>query len=377
MPGAGDQVRGTVEPGFGPVADVLAEIAAAGAPFAGAQLCVYVDGRPVIDVVAGDGLAPEDLTGVYSVSKGLGALVVSALAGQGRIDLEAPIATLWPELGEHGAGSLAIADVLAHRAGLIGTADMRLQHLLDSEAGGHLLASHRPAWVPGRAFGYHALTMGILMEEVVRRATGMRLQQHWDELIRRPRAIDAFLGLPDEHEQRFVPLLPPLNEPVDPVSMPRMHGVEDIGIAFTGLTFGYDANEFNPNNPAVRRVGPSGFGGVASARGLARAYASAIGEVDGRTAFLTPDVVELMAHERSWGRDRMIAADRCHSVVFMRPHRQMPFGSHRAFGHDGAGGAMAFADPAYGMAFGFVPRRMEALEKPHFLRLAEVLAHCL
>ena len=103
----------------------------------------------------------------------------------------------------------------------------------------------------------------------------------------------------------------------------------------------------------------SAAGGVGSAEGLARLYAAATTGIDGTGAFLSPQTLDLMSQEQVWGLDRSSGLDNAFAVVFMKPHPSRDFGSHRAFGHEGANAALGFADPAYGLGYGYVPRRAE------------------
>jgi CubicO group peptidase (beta-lactamase class C family) len=111
------------------------------------------------------------------------------------------------------------------------------------------------------------------------------------------------------------------------------------------------------NNPLVRRGGPAAIGGVGSARGLARLYAAALGHVGAPVA--ARSTFDAMSQQQSWGIDRTLNVMNCFGIVFMTPRPRMPFGSVHAFGHDGAGGALAFADPDTELAFGYVPVPMQ------------------
>jgi CubicO group peptidase (beta-lactamase class C family) len=112
-----------------------------------------------------------------------------------------------------------------------------------------------------------------------------------------------------------------------------------------------------PNNPLVRRTGPAAIGGVGSAHGLARLYAAALGQIG--APFAGRSTFEAMSQQHSWGTDRILSVANCFGIVFMKPQPRMPFGSVHAFGHDGAGGALAFADPETDLAFGYVPVPMQ------------------
>ena len=114
-----------------------------------------------------------------------------------------------------------------------------------------------------------------------------------------------------------------------------------------------------PNIRAVRAAGMSAAGGVGTAEGLARLYAAATTGINGGRPFLNAATVDLMSREQVWGLDRSSGLDNAFAVVFMKPHPSRNFGSHRAFGHEGANAALGFADPAYGLGFGYIPQRQE------------------
>ncbi|RKR30315.1 serine hydrolase domain-containing protein [Arthrobacter oryzae] len=316
-----------------------------------AQLSVYRDGTNVVDLRGGPGFAPGDITGTYSCSKGAAAMVIALLVQENLLDLDQTVVSYWPEFGVHGKDLLTVRQALSHQAGLPGVAGgFALEDFTTPDAAGRLAAS-APLWRPGTAFGYHALTIGILMEELCRRTAGMPLQRLYDERIRRPWGIDFFLGLPEDQESRYREALydaDPAPAWLDPLSL-------------DGLTSNAPVSTIMelPNHRAVRASGMSSAGGVGSAAGLARLYAAATTGVDGSPAFLSPGTIDLMAAEQVWGLDRCSGSDNAFAVVFMKPQPGRNFGSHLAFGHEGANASLGFADPGYGLGFGYVPRRSE------------------
>jgi CubicO group peptidase (beta-lactamase class C family) len=283
-------------------------------------------------------------------------MVVALLVQDGVLDLDAPVAKYWPEFGVHGKDHLLVREALSHQAGLMGVeGGFGLDEFTTAGAAARLAAT-RPHWQPGRQFGYHALTIGIIMEELCRRTVGEPLQSIYDRRIRSALGIDFFLGLPGEHEPRYRDVLytvDPQQPWVDPLSLEGLNGNAPVSTVME-----------LPNIRSVRAAGMSAAGGVGSAEGLARLYAAASTGVDGAPAFLTPDTIRLMASEQVWGLDRSSGLDNAFAVVFMKPHPSRNFGSHRAFGHEGANAALGFADPAYGLSFGYIPRRAEEGRTP-------------
>jgi CubicO group peptidase (beta-lactamase class C family) len=316
-----------------------------------AQLSVYRRGTKVVDLCGGPGLAPGDITGTYSCSKGVAAFVIALLVQDGRLDLDRTVASYWPEFGVQGKDRLTVRQALSHQAGLPGVVGgFPLAEFATADAARRLAAS-APLWRPGTAFGYHALTMGILMEELCRRTSGMPLQGLYDQRIRHPWGIDFFLGLPEDQEPRYRDVL------YDPA--PAQPWTDPLSLDGLGSNAPVSTIMELPNHRVVRASGMSSAGGVGSAEGLARLYAAATTGVDGRPAFLSKATIDLMAAEQVWGLDRCSGSDNAFAVVFMKPQPGRNFGSHLAFGHEGASAALGFADPGYGLGFGYVPRRSE------------------
>ncbi|WP_232084247.1 serine hydrolase domain-containing protein [Arthrobacter sp. SO5] len=257
----------------------------------------------------------------------------------------------WPEFGAHGKDRISVRQALSHQAGVPGVAGgFALAEFTTPEAAGRLAAAV-PLWRPGTAFGYHALTMGILMEELCRRVAGATLQELYDSRIRQPFGIDFFLGLPEDQEPRYRDVLHadgPDRSWLDPQGLDGMNSNAPVSTIME-----------LPNHRVIRAGGMSSAGGVGSADGLASLYAAATTGIDGSAPFLGPRTVDAMAEEQVWGLDRASGQDNAFAVVFMKPQPGRNFGSHRAFGHEGASAALGFADPAYGLGFGYVPRRSE------------------
>lgn len=317
-----------------------------------AQLAVYHLGRKVLDLHGGPDMAADSVTGVFSCSKGAAALAFGLLLQDGLVDLDAPVVQYWPEFGRHGKDVLLVRQLLSHQAGLVGLpGGFTQEEYADSAAIAARLAAAVPLWRPGSAFGYHALTMGVFLEELCRRVSGRRLQEVYDGRIRQPFGIDMYLGLPEAQEHRFRDVLfekDPAQPFVDPAGIPGMAANVRAGNLLA-----------MPNVRSVRQVGTSSGAGVGSAVGLARLYAAASTGVDGRAPFLSGETIAAMSQEQVWGIDRVFSQESAFAVVFMKSHARMDFGSQQAFGHDGANAALGFADPAYGLGFGYVPRRAE------------------
>lgn len=346
---------GFVAPGYENVL-ALFESFLADDPGYSSQLAAYHRGVPVVQLTGGPDMARDTLTGAYSCSKGVAAMVVALLVQDGVLDLDKTVAHYWPEFGVHGKDRLLVREALSHQAGLIGIAGgFGLDEFTTPAAAARLAAAH-PSWEPGRQFGYHALTIGILMEELCRRTAGEALQDIYDRRIRKAQDVDFFLGLPADLEPRYRDVLyddAPDQGWVDPLSVEGMNSNAPVSTIME-----------LPNIRSVRAAGMSAAGGVGSADGLARLYAAATTGVEGGAPFLEAWILEAMAREQVWGLDRSSGLDNAFAVVFMKPHPSRNFGSYRAFGHEGANAALGFADPSYGLGFGYIPRRAEEGRTP-------------
>ncbi|NUT72278.1 serine hydrolase domain-containing protein [Pseudarthrobacter sp. C4D7] len=346
---------GFVAPGYEDVLTLFESFLAEDSRYS-AQLAAYRNGMPVVHLTGGPDMAPDTLTGAYSCSKGVAALVIALLVQDGVLDLDQTVAHYWPEFAVHGKDRLLVREALSHQAGLMGIeGGFGLDEFTTSRAAARLAAA-APSWEPGRQFGYHALTIGILMEELCRRSTGETLQDIYDPRIRTPQDVDFYLGLPESQDNRYRDVLydaAPADTWIDPLSLDGMNSNAPVSTIME-----------LPNIRSVRAAGMSAAGGVGSADGLARLYAAATTGVQGSDPFLTDGTVNAMSREQVWGLDRSSGLDNAFAVVFMKPHPSRNFGSHRAFGHEGANAALGFADPSYGLGFGYIPRRAEEGRTP-------------
>lgn len=353
-------LHGECDPAFRPVADRFAALLEADPTFS-AQLSVRLHGETVVELAGGEDLAVTSVTGVYSATKGVAGLVIAHLIDQGLIDPDRTVAGYWPEFAAAGKDDVTVRQLLSHQAGLpLVERPLGLEDVADSRAAAASLAAQRPLWRPGSAFGYHALTIGVLMEELVRRVTGRTLQAVYESAIRGPLGADFHLGLPESEDGRYVPVRDVEltdDQAAEIASRPPGDAIAEAVFSNFAVPDDRSPAGASTNNPAVRRAGFAAIGGVGSAAGLARVYAAAL--PDGGVNIADPEVFAAMAQQHAWGTDRVLGVPNCFGMVFMLPQPRQPFGSLGSFGHDGAGGALAFADPRTGVAFGYIPVPMQ------------------
>ncbi|MFJ2812605.1 serine hydrolase domain-containing protein [Streptomyces sp. NPDC087294] len=359
-------VNGVVAGGFEPVRDAFARnFTALGDR--GAAVAVYRDGHRVVDLWAGtkdvDGAEPwERGTAqiVRSATKGVAAAVLLLLHQRGELDLDAPVGAYWPEFKAAGKERTRVWQLLAHRAG-VPALDTPLTpaQAADPALGAEAVAAQSPAWEPGTAHGYHAQTYSWLTGELVRRVTGGRTV---GELIATdiagPLAADVWLGLPAAASAR-AGRVGPVEPPVAPGALktrPKRAVAEAYADpeSLTRRAFAAITPAPDENDPGYRAAALPASNGIATADGLARFYASLIGEVDGGTRLFTPETMEAARAERSAGADRVLIAGTRFGLGYMLHSPASPLLTPASFGHPGRGGALAFADPSTGIAFAYV-----------------------
>ncbi|MEU5691751.1 serine hydrolase domain-containing protein [Actinosynnema sp. NPDC020468] len=322
------------DPAFRGVVDAFRDGVGAG----GAALCVRVDGRVVVDVWHGTRDAdqvepwlPDTAVNVFSVTKGVLATVAHRLVATGALDLDAPVARYWPEF----RAEVTVAQLLDHQAGLPAVrAPLPVGSHYDWDAMTTALAAEEPWWEPGTRHGYHALTFGWLVGEVLRRVTGSRVR----DLVA---PLGVTIGWPGPGDPADV-LAP---EPVASALPPS----EIVLKAFANPL---DLGAPDVNGARWRQAEIPAANGHATARALAALYGR-IGEL------LPADVLDRAAAPHSDGVDEVLGGRTRFGLGYMLPNELRPYSPNpRAFGHTGAGGALAFADPDRGIAFGYTPNRL-------------------
>ncbi|RZU15210.1 serine hydrolase domain-containing protein [Streptomyces sp. BK239] len=358
-------VSGAVAEGFEPVREAFARNFTARGD-RGAAVAVYRDGRKVVDLWGGvrdvDGEAPwERGTAqiVRSATKGVAAAVLLLLHQRGELDLEAPVGAYWPEYKAAGKERTLVRDLLAHRAGVpVLDRPLTPAEAADPDLGAAAVAAQAPAWEPGADHGYHAQTYSWLTGELVRRVTGRTIGAWIAEEIAGPLGADLWLGLPAGESAR-VGRVGPVEAPV-PAGALRTRPKRAVSDAYadpaslTRRAFAAITPLPDENDPAYRAAALPASNGIATAEGLARFYASLIGEVEGGKRLFLPETARAARGERAAGPDRVLVVNTRFGLGYMLHGTASPLLSPTSFGHPGRGGALGFADPESGLAFGYV-----------------------
>lgn len=335
----------------------------------GAEVCVWQDGHEVLrfgggwrDAAQREPWTADTLVFCWSATKGPAAACALHALQEADVPLDTPVTKLWPEFGVWGKDRVTFSDLLAHRAGLAAL-EGEGWDIFDLEGVAAALAAQQPNWTPGTAHGYAPRTFGYLLDAIVRRAAGVPLGEYWRKIFGDPLALSFWIGLPDElqslvarmHAARAGDLKEPGPFEValsDKSSLTARSFAQPSGLVGAAAT----------NRPEVWRASLPSFGGIGNARSLARFYDRlAAGD------FFRGAWSEALARRASNGPDLVLRQPTAFSAGFMMDpldergaKLRSTFGtSINAFGHPGAGGSLAFADPGNRIGFAYVMNRME------------------
>lgn len=364
-------IGGTVADGWEPVQEAFAGNFS-GDEEVGAGVSVYHRGRKVVDLWGGSfdaaGSQPYDdqaLQLVFSTTKGITAIAVAMCVERGLLDYGKPVASYWPEFEAHGKESATVAQLLSHRCGLFSVqGDLTFEEVLDWDTMTSRLADTEPEWPIGSAHGYHALTYGWLAGELVRRVDPQHrsLGTFVREEIAAPLDVELWIGLPETHRGRVSPIVgglvttsddPAIQAMIDQFFGPgsKANRALTLNGALSGDGVFNRVELLSAEIPAVNAV--------TNARSLARVYAATLAPVDG--VHLLEDEVrnEARADATPAGEvDMCLMAPTTFGMGFMVHGLFTPFAGPGSFGHPGAGGSVAFAQPERELAFAYVMNQM-------------------
>lgn len=341
----------------------------------GAAVAVYRDGHRVVDLwggtrdVDGAGGAGDETVAapweqgtaqiVRSATKGVAAVALLLLHQRGELDLDAPVGTYWPQYKAAGKERTLVRHLLAHRAGVpVLDRPLTPAEAADPDLGAAAVAAQAPAWEPGTDHGYHAQTYSWLTGELVRRITGRTVGEWIADEIAGPVGAELWLGLPRAQRAR-VGRVGQVDAPAQSGALktrpkPAVTAAYADPASLTRRAFAAITPLPDENDPAYRAAALPASNGIATADGLARFYASLIGEVAGGVRLLRPETVELARGEQSSGPDRVLVVNTRFGLGPMLHGAASPLLSPTSFGHPGRGGALGLADPESGVAFGYV-----------------------
>jgi CubicO group peptidase (beta-lactamase class C family) len=278
------------------------------------------------------------------------------LVDQGRLELDAPVAAYWPEFARAGKDHIRVRQLLNHRAGLPAIRkSVPEDAIYDWNAMTSALAAEEPWWTPGTRHGYHAITIGFLVGEVVRRITGKSLGRYFHDEIAAPLGLDCHIGLAAADDARCGQMIQSPRPPEDQVNIFKYAQENPDSVTAKAFFNPPDAMKLGVvNSRSWRGAEIPAANGHATARALARLYgALACGGVVDGVRVLEAEAIGRCHTEESQGRDEVLMIPTRFSSGFMLSQPHDPMGpSPRAFGHPGAGGSIGFADPDARIGFG-------------------------
>ena len=328
----------------------------------GASLSVMVGDETVVDLWAGHADAErsrswerDTIANVYSSTKGVAAAAAAMLVDRGELDVERPVVDYWPEFGQAGKSEIKVRHLLTHEAGLAGVdEEMPDGAVLDWDHMIGALERQAPMWTPGEGMGYHAITYGWLVGEVIRRIDGRTCGEFVRDEIAGPLGVDFYIGLPEAEDARTADLI------AAPGTGPIGVGPQDnlaaraLGLAAPRLAGSVNSREWR----AAELPAANGHG---NARALATMYSAL---AHGGDPLLGGDAVELCGPTEHAALEDMVLCfevRRSLGFILSTAGGRYEWGPNpRTFGHSGAGGSLGFADPDAGIGFGYVMNQMSA-----------------
>ena len=374
-------IDGHCDPRFARVREVFEKKVAANE--VGASIAFTLNGESVVDLWGG--YADKDknepwgrntIANTYSTTKGMTALIAHRLVEQGKIDLDAPVVSVWPEFAAEGKQDIPIRWLLSHQSGLPAIREtLPAEALYDWDAMCAGLAASKPWWTPGEKHGYHPVTYGFLVGEIIRRVSGKTVGQLFREDVAEPLQADFHIGLPTSEHGRVADMIgslaPPKTDAKTESGKPalRIKGpLGDFMRDMTDPTTMVGAAFNNPhikagahNTPEWRSAEIPAANGHGNARALARIYGALAcgGTVDG-IRLLDKASIDRARTEQVSGPDAVLGQMpmRYGLGYMLRSDFMQLSPSENAFGHPGAGGSIGMADPDAGVGFGFVMNKM-------------------
>lgn len=372
------EIQGHCDERYRAVRETFEAAFASGAEL-GASVCVIRDGETVVDLWGGYADAErsrpferDTLVNVFSTTKGMTALCAHRLVDEGRLDLDAPVMSYWPEFAQQGKAEITVRQLISHQAGLPAIREPLPQEaLFDWDRMANALAAEKPWWEPGTRHGYHAVTFGWLIGEVVRRITGQSLGTRFAEDLARPLGADFHIGCGPELDERISPLVQGpivIDEGQAGIFEEILKNPEGVAARAFGNPPLLGTTVFNTRPWRAAEIPAAN--GHASAAGIARIY----GEL-ARGELLSTPVLEDARSCQAEGRDEVLPLVTKIACGFMLSPDQEPCGPNpKAFNHAGAGGSLGYCDPEAKIGFGYAMNNMHTgawLVDPRARRLVD------
>ncbi|MBY8985723.1 MAG: beta-lactamase family protein [Candidatus Lokiarchaeota archaeon] len=330
----------------------------------GASFAATLNGKFVVDIWGGYAdkaksrpWEKDTIVNVFSTTKVMTIICALMLVDRGQLDLDAPVAKYWPEFAQNGKEKIPVRQIFSHTSGLAGWEEkIEIKDLYNWDKAVSLLAAQKPWWVPGTNSGYHAITHGYLLGELVRRITGKSLGTFFKEEVSDPLNSDFHIGFGQEHDNRVADLIPyDLPQEGEPGYF-EMDPKTFFGRVFTNPVM--DIEETKTREWRTAEIPAAG--GHGNARSVAR-IGSAIacgGEVDG-VRLLKMETIKKAMEEQIYSQDLVLMMPIRFGVGFGLPSKEIPFPSPNTVWWGGAGGSMIIMDLANKLSICYVMNQMK------------------
>lgn len=355
---AGQDIHGHCAKGFEPVRAAFANNFASQNEI-GASVCVVRHGEVMVDLWGGHADAARTkpwtrntLANVWSTTKGMGALVAGLLVERGLMAYAEKVSKYWPEFAANGKGDITIGQMLSHQAGLCGpSVPTTIEEMCDHALMAERLAAQAPLWTPGSRSGYHALTVGILLGELVARITGKSIGTYFNEEVATPFGVDFFIGLPQSEDVRAAEMVP--------AKTSNMLDTSKLNISQMVAMGNPPLNAAIPNQRFWRAAELSSANGQGTAASIARVYGALAsgGQIEGKDLVL-PSTIQAMTAMQIEGVDEVLSIPTRWSAGFILNVGGLFGPNDAAFGHTGWGGSFGMADPKTGLAVAYIMNQM-------------------
>tara|TARA_B100000953_G_scaffold67014_1_gene53691 strand:+ start:3992 stop:5116 length:1125 start_codon:yes stop_codon:yes gene_type:complete len=351
------EIHGECDPQFIKVKEVFSDLYLQQREL-GSSFAIFKDGKPIVNIWAGHQdlektktWKKDTLVTVYSTTKGVAALCVALAVEKGFINYNEKVATYWPEFGCNGKEDITISMLLSHQAGICSPLTKNINNYYNQKVMAEKLALMKPLWKPGTACGYHSMTFGWLVAELILRVTGKTIGKFFQDEIAIPHGIDFFIGLPKSEEHRIAEMIP---------FKGKEESEKKITLTKAEVAIKNSAGTLKHHNSREWRSAEiPAANGQGSASSLAKLY-SLVTPHDSSLKILKEKTLEKMTQTQIEGKDLILRVSLRWGNGFVLNKHKIVYGpEENSFGHSGYGGSCAFADPTNKIGISYVMNQME------------------
>jgi len=348
------KIEGQCEDQFNKVKELFIELHSSGKEN-GSSFAVYKDGEPIIDLWGGYIDANQSkpwvkntLATVWSTTKGVAALTCALAVERGLLNYDEKVSYYWPEFSCNGKENITVGMLLSHQAGICGTETTNIDDYYNQELMASKLASMTPAWKPGTNSGYHSMTYGWLVSELIFRVTDRKLGTYYREEIANLADIDFYIGLPQEEDYRAAEMIPMERDSQKKPERTEIQKASDLGPNILKAQ----------NTRAWRAAEIASANGQGNASSLAKLYSLVVTN-NSSLKILKNETINKMTQRQNEGKDLVLNVVTRWSAGFVMNMHKIIYGPEEStFGHSGYGGSCAFGDPINRLGISYVMNKM-------------------